>query len=89
MHFAPLPRTPAPVKSSLPYWITHDISKVIGGAPAIVFEPWAPIASTTKAFKARKINRGWLKFQAIINGSADHIHGYDDGEAEPQSRGVH
>lgn len=40
-------------------------------------------ASTTKV---RKVNRGWEKFQAMINGAADKIHGYDDGECMPQYR---
>ncbi len=42
-----------------------------------------PQASTTKA---KKVNAGWAKMQAIMNGARDHIHGYDDGEYEPQKR---
>lgn len=29
------------------------------------------------------------KWLARMNGGGDKIHGYDDGEAEPQSRGIH
>lgn len=76
-----------PVPSSLPYWITAGISKVYGGGPDLSDEPIMPIASTVRA--ARKPNKGWQKFQAMLNGAADHIRGYDDGEWEPQMRGIH
>lgn len=65
------------------------IPKVFGASPAIVFDPHPDTASITRPFKARKVNRGWQKMQAIMNGAADHLHGYDDGEFEPQTRGVH
>ena len=34
-------------------------------------------------------DRRTVEFQAIINGGRDHLSGYDDGECEPQMRGVH
>lgn len=63
------------------------IAKVYGASPAIVFDPLPPIASITRPM--RKPNLGWQKFQAMQNGEGDHIRGYDDGECEPQSRGIH
>jgi hypothetical protein len=63
--------------------------KVFGAAPAIVFDPHPDTPSIRRPFKARKPNRGWEKMQALMNGAADHQHGYDDGEYEPQTRGVH
>lgn len=44
-------------------------------------------ASTVKA--KRKPNLGWLKMQAMQNGEGDHIRGYDDGECERSTRGIH
>lgn len=82
-HFAPLSSDrAAAVIDNRDY-----IPRVYGAAPAIVFEPLPPIASITRTL--RKRNLGWEKLQAIQNGARDHIHGYDDGEAEPQSRGIH
>lgn len=78
----------APV-DPLPYWITHGITRVVGASPALVFAPPGPVASIRRPFKERKINRGWLKLQAMQNGDCDRMSGYDDGEAEPQTRGIH
>lgn len=82
------PVVPAqPTCAGRPYWVRHGISKVFGASPAIVFDPPGPIASIIK--RKRMPNKGWIKIQAILNGEADIIRGYDDGEAMPQSRGIH
>lgn len=67
----------------------EHISKVFGASPAIVFEPMGPQESIRRPLRSRAQNKGWQKFQAIINGGVDHRAGYDDGEYEPQTRGIH
>lgn len=54
--------------------------------PFSVIPPLEPQAST---IRAKRENKGWLKLQAMQNGAVDFIPGYDSGECEPQSRGIH
>lgn len=37
----------------------------------------------------RRANSGWQRIKDIHNGNLDHLRGYDDGESEPQLRGIH
>lgn len=67
-------------------YVPERPSKVYGAAPAIVFAPPGPIASIVRE---KRVNRGWEKLQAMLNGGGDHTPGYDDGEWQPQTRGIH
>lgn len=88
VHFVPSP-VPVPVifRTGALQSTREVISKVYGASPAIVFDPLPPIASITRA--VRMPNRGWQKFQAMVNDDGDRISGFDDGECERQTRGVH
>lgn len=76
----------------LPYWITHGISKVFGASPATVFAPPGPMASVRRVVRnapSEKQRAAWDRWSAMQNGAGDQKDGYDHGECERQTRGIH
>lgn len=75
-----------------PYWIRAGISKVFGAAPAIVFTPPGPMASIRRTLRkapSAKQRAAWDRFSAMQNGAGDQKDGYDHGECERETRGIH
>lgn len=75
-----------------PYWMRAGISKVFGASPAVVFVPPEPIASIVRTIRkapSAKQRAAWDRWAIRQNGAYDEKDGYDHGECERQTRGVH
>lgn len=78
--------------ATLPRWITSGVSKVYGASPAIVFAPPGPMASIRRVLRkapSAKQRAAWDRWAIRQNGAYDEKDGYDHGECERQTRGMH
>lgn len=82
----------AVLEDTRPYWLRKGISKVFGASPAVVFAPPGPIASTFRTLRkapSEKQRAAWDRWAIRQNGAYDEKDGYDHGECEMQTRGIH